>query len=363
MDAGDAELAEAHLDVVDAIAASAQVTEVAVADLRFRAALARVDAAQRRAEADLQSGRFAEADAHFGSALRALAEAPDGGPAAGNACARERELHEARGRAAAARAERLLESARAAADGQDWAKVEHDLEAARRALAPCRSSAACAAGVKLEAAFRLAAEKRVEVARRLGDEAASVEDFAGADLCWAEALELLDASGLARVSREAAKVRAEIVGARCCLAYAEAGELMCQGEARLLAGDVFGAGELYEAALSRLEPYGRDAEALRCTLHLRRAEVHHRKWQHREALGDCDAVLRHSGDMAERSRAALFAADAALAEHGRLTAELGEGGAALHQQVPAAVGYHRWNRNPRPRPQKFSKLVSLITFS
>lgn len=160
--------------------------------------------------------------------------------------------------------------------------------------------------VELEALQEATAQAKISDLRTSGDAAVERGDWQEADACWAAALQLIAESQVLPVVR----LREELTTARRFAAVTMAGSFLKQGDASRESGDVFSADRLYSDALGVLPAEDFAVAPLRCGLLLKRAEVLHQKWQHKDALDDCVAVLNLG---LERPRALHIAAEACRA--------------------------------------------------
>ncbi|CAE7227870.1 unnamed protein product [Symbiodinium sp. KB8] len=160
--------------------------------------------------------------------------------------------------------------------------------------------------VELEALQEATAQAKISDLRTSGDAAVERGDWQEADACWAAALQLIAESQVLPVVR----LREELTTARRFAAVTMAGSFLKQGDASRESGDVFSADRLYSDALGVLPAEDSAVAPLRCGLLLKRAEVLHQKWQHKDALDDCVAVLNLG---LERPRALHIAAEACRA--------------------------------------------------
>mmetsp|Transcript_65542 Transcript_65542/g.211382 ORF Transcript_65542/g.211382 Transcript_65542/m.211382 type:complete len:768 (-) Transcript_65542:158-2461(-) len=335
----DWEGTEAKLEMVRYYLQEAQIADLPVEkfqreveDMWTSSVMHRAEAAKREADAALRACCFMRADAHFCESLRIL-----GTLKADTARLYEQEVQKSRGHAAAAFAERLLNEVDAASERDDWVEVDEKLETAETVLRPCHAESVTDAYARLKRTLRSTAEKKVKVAREMGDTAARQEDWAEADACWAEALQILDSNESLR--SVASDVRDELVTARCWRACTVAGELMRKGDISRLNDNIFDADDRYTEAIDWLAQHRTGVEPMRCRLHAKRAEVRSRKWQHKLAVDDCKHVLQNSTVVGEKYRMFLLAANESRAIHNELEEALGEDTAKRYHQMEAAVSF------------------------
>ncbi|CAE7298711.1 unnamed protein product [Symbiodinium pilosum] len=161
--------------------------------------------------------------------------------------------------------------------------------------------------VELQALQEAAAEAKISGLRSSGDAAAERGDWQEADACWASAMLIAQRQeptpGILRLSEG-------LVKSRRFAAVTMAGAFLQQGDASRAAGDIFNADKRYSDALGVLTSEDAGTAPLRCMVLLKRAEVLHQKWQHKDALDDCVAALRMGF---ERPRALCLAAEACRA--------------------------------------------------
>lgn len=274
--------------------------------LKNQSLVRRAGAAKELGQTSLRNNLFDQADVHFAEALSTLEKVRDEG-----AGVLLKEIQCCRAEAAARHADKLVEEAETARQKHDWDTVDRHVGAARHALGQCERARVQAASNRLETFAQSTAERKLLVLKRMGDEAAQQGDWLEADQCWYEALHILEGNPV--VAERAGDVRGELLRARCWVGCSQSAELMRQGDASRLEGDAFAAEERYAEAIDKLAPHGAAVDALRSSLHLKRAELRQQKWQYKGALQECEATLARSTQPHERLRAYILAAEASKA--------------------------------------------------
>jgi len=203
----------------------------------------------------------------------------------------------------------------------ELADLDESLLEAQRALETCSGGAELG---NLEAQLvelqQESAECKIGALREMGEKAAEKGDWREADLCWAEAQQVLEAAS-PEVRLAAAETKEQLNMARSWVACTQAGATMQQADECKLQDNIFRADELYTEAIASLAGYGQGVMALKSMLHSKRAEVLQKKWQHKEAIEDCDAVLALSSDPTQRHQAFFIASEASRALHQQVLGE------------------------------------------